>query len=70
MIINKIKKIRQAIKRMFKINGMEEEIAIIVLGVGGVVALLLNVREVAMFCFGAVAGYLSKGFKEARKERE
>jgi len=69
-IIKTLEKIRMTIKRSFKLDGLEEEIAIALLGIGGIVALVLGQKEIALFCFGAIAGYLSKGFREANKENE
>jgi hypothetical protein len=66
IIIKQLLNIRYGLKEMFKLNGLEEEIAIIVLGIGGIIGLILNRIDIASFCFGAVAGYLAKGYKEAR----
>jgi uncharacterized membrane protein len=66
IIIKQLSNIRETYKELFKLDGLEEEIAIIVLGIGGIIALILNRMDIASFCFGAVAGYLAKGYKEAQ----
>jgi hypothetical protein len=66
IIIRQLANLREMYKELFKLDGLEEEIAIIVLGIGGVIALFLNRYDIASFCFGAVAGYLAKGYKEAK----
>jgi hypothetical protein len=53
------------IKHSFHLHQWEEEIAIFLLGVGGIVGLLTKQVEVAMFCFGAIAGYLAHGYQKA-----
>jgi hypothetical protein len=65
-IIRELSDIREKYKELFKLDGLEEEIAIIILGIGGIIALVFNRSDIATFCFGAVAGYLAKGYKEAK----
>jgi len=67
-LLIKLKEMRIGFKEMFNLNGLEEEIAIAMLGIGGIVALIMGYSEIATFCFGALVGYLSKGFKDAHKE--
>lgn len=55
-------------KEVFSLDEWEEEISLFLLGLGGIAGLLTGQKEVAMFCFGALAGYLAKGHVEYRKE--
>lgn len=61
-----IKKVKEA----FSLDQWEEEISLFLLGVGGIAGLITGQKEVAMFCFGALAGYLAKGHVEYRKETQ
>jgi len=47
-----------------KLNQYEEEIALTILGIGGVIALLFGQKEIATACFGFVGGYLIKGLRK------
>jgi len=58
----------ESIKEKFSLDELEEEIALILLGIGGIAGLLTNQKEIAMFCLGTLAGYLAKGYVEYRKE--
>ena len=59
-----------SIKEKFSLDELEEEIALILLGIGGIAGLLTNQKEIAMFCLGTLAGYLAKGHVEYRKEAQ
>jgi hypothetical protein len=61
------KEIIESIKEKFSLDEWEEEIALVLLGIAGIVGLFLNQKEVAMFCLGTLAGYLAKGHVEYRK---
>jgi len=52
------------LKKKFHLNRFEEEIALILLGIGGLAALIIGNTEIASFCFGAIAGYLLHGFQK------
>jgi len=54
-----------SLKERFHINQLEEEVALILLGIGGIAALVTQQIEVAFFCFGAIAGYLVHGYQKA-----
>lgn len=62
------KKIFEKLKESFCLDEWEEEISLILLGIAGIIGLLTKQTDVAMFCLGALAGYLAKGHVEYRKE--
>lgn len=65
-----LKSLIEEIKEKFSLDQWEEEISLILLGIGGIAGLLTGQKEIAMFCFGALAGYLAKGHVEYRKETQ
>jgi hypothetical protein len=65
-----LKSIAQKIKESFHLDEWEEEIALFLLGIAGIIGLITAQKEVAMFCLGALAGYLAKGHVEYRKESQ
>jgi len=52
----------------FHLCSFEEEIAIAMLGIAGIIALVTGQSEVAMFCFGVIAGYLGHGYQKPKKK--
>ncbi|MEM5766668.1 MAG: hypothetical protein QW423_03485 [Candidatus Aenigmatarchaeota archaeon] len=64
----KWKSLLQRIKEFFSLDEWEEEISLILLGLGGIIGLLFQQKEISMFCFGVLAGYLTKGHVEYRRE--
>jgi len=57
-----------SLKDRLHINQFEEEIALILLGIGGLAALIVGHTEIATFCFGAIAGYLVHGYHTVKKK--
>ena len=66
----KLENLFKEIKEKFSLDQWEEEISLILLGIGGITSLIAGQKEIAMFCFGALAGYLAKGHIEYRKETQ
>jgi len=68
ILLWKLKNTLVDIKLRFHLHHLEEELAILLLGLGGIVGLLTSQVEVAMFCFGAIAGYLAHGYQKANRK--